>query len=69
MRETTDMLHEKIEEIERLRIQKQVDDRERAIKVKSLVGEVRLHSVRDGQRIHELVIMKERKRLGRLLRS
>ena len=43
MRETTEMLHEKIEEIERLRIQKQVDDRERAIKVKSLVGEVRLY--------------------------
>jgi hypothetical protein len=43
VRETTDMLHEKIEEIERLQIQKQVDDRERAIKVKSLVGEVRLY--------------------------
>ena len=43
VRETTDMLHEKIEEIERLRIQKQEDDRERAIKVKSLVGEVRLY--------------------------
>jgi hypothetical protein len=38
----TEMLREKMEEVERLRIQKQVDDRERAIKVKSLVGEVSL---------------------------
>jgi hypothetical protein len=41
-RETTEMLREKMEEVERLRIHKQVDDRERAIKVKSLVGEVSL---------------------------
>jgi hypothetical protein len=37
---TTEMLREKMEEVERLRIHKQVDDRERAIKVKGLVGEV-----------------------------
>jgi hypothetical protein len=41
-RETTDMLREKMEEVERLRINKQVDDRERALKVRSLVGEVSL---------------------------
>ncbi|KAH9960882.1 hypothetical protein BC827DRAFT_1267925 [Russula dissimulans] len=35
---TTEMLREKMEEVERLRICKQVDDRERAIKVKSLAG-------------------------------
>ena len=39
---TTEMLREKVEEVEHLRIHKQVDDRERAIKVKSLVGEVSL---------------------------
>jgi hypothetical protein len=39
-RETTEMLREKMEEVERLRMYKQVDDRERAVKVKSLVGEV-----------------------------
>ncbi|KAH9964379.1 hypothetical protein BGW80DRAFT_1123583, partial [Lactifluus volemus] len=38
-RETTEMLREKMEEVERLRVYKQVDDRERAVKVKSLVGE------------------------------
>ena len=43
VRETTEMLHEKMEEVERLRIRKQVDDKERAIKVKSLVGEVSLY--------------------------
>ncbi|KAH9987317.1 hypothetical protein BJV74DRAFT_842440 [Russula compacta] len=35
-RETTEMLREKMGEVEHLRIHKQVDDRERAIKVKSL---------------------------------
>jgi 50S ribosomal subunit-associated GTPase HflX len=39
-RETTEMLREKMEEVERLRMYKQMDDRERAVKVKSLVGEV-----------------------------
>ena len=43
VRETTEMLREKMEEVERLRINKRVDDRERAIKVKSLVGEVSLN--------------------------
>jgi hypothetical protein len=42
VRETAEILHEKMEEVERLRIQKQADDRERAVKVKSLVGEVSL---------------------------
>jgi len=37
-RETTEMLREKMEEVERLQIHKQVDDRERAIKMKRLVG-------------------------------
>jgi len=41
-RETTEMLREKMEEVERLRIHKQVDDMERAVKVKCLVGEVSL---------------------------
>lgn len=48
VRETTEMLHEKMEEVERLRIQKQMDDTERAVKVKSLVGEV--SSIRDRNR-------------------
>ncbi|KAI9439931.1 hypothetical protein H4582DRAFT_1561555 [Lactarius indigo] len=38
-RETTDMLRDKMQEIERLRVYKGVDDRERAVKVKSLVGQ------------------------------
>ncbi|KAH9063885.1 hypothetical protein EDB87DRAFT_1600874 [Lactarius vividus] len=38
-RETTDMLRDKMQEIERLRIYKGVDDRERAVKVKSLRGQ------------------------------
>lgn len=42
VRETTEMLREKMEEVERLRIKLQVDDKERATKVKSLVGEVSL---------------------------
>ena len=41
-RETTEMLRERMEEVERLRIHKRLDDRERAMKVKSLVGEVSL---------------------------
>ncbi|KAI0303583.1 hypothetical protein B0F90DRAFT_1916580 [Multifurca ochricompacta] len=40
-RETTEMLREKMEEVERLRVYKQMDDRERAVKVKGLVGEKR----------------------------
>jgi len=43
VREATEMLREKMEEVERLRIKLQVDDRERAIKVKGLVGEVSLY--------------------------
>ena len=39
-RETTEMLREKMEEVERLRMYKQVDDRERAVKVKGLIGGV-----------------------------
>jgi hypothetical protein len=65
-RETTEMLREKTEEVERLRIHKQVDDRERAIKVKGLVGEVSLYMY-DIIGAHELH-MKE-KRFGRILRS
>jgi hypothetical protein len=42
-RETTEMLREKMEEVERLQIHKQVDDRERAIKMKRLVGRVGLY--------------------------
>jgi len=43
-RETTEMLREKMEEVERLRIYKQVDDRERTIKVKSLARGVSLRA-------------------------
>jgi hypothetical protein len=39
-RETTELLREKMDEVERLRMYKQVDDRERAVKVKTLTGEV-----------------------------
>ena len=39
-RETTDMLRDKMQEVERLRVHKGVDDRERAVKVKSLNGQV-----------------------------
>jgi hypothetical protein len=39
-RETTDMLRDKMQEVERLRLYKGVDDRERAVKVKSLNGQV-----------------------------
>ncbi|KAH9178136.1 hypothetical protein EDB89DRAFT_1901729 [Lactarius sanguifluus] len=42
-RETTDMLRDKMHEIERLRVYKGVDDRERAVKVKKLVGQVSSH--------------------------
>ncbi|KAI0264379.1 hypothetical protein BC834DRAFT_882798 [Gloeopeniophorella convolvens] len=38
-RETTEMLREKMEEVERLRAYKQMDDRERVLKVKGLVGD------------------------------
>lgn len=38
-RETTDMLRDKMQEVERLRVYKGVDDRERAVKVKGLVGQ------------------------------
>ena len=44
VRETTEMLRAKMEEVEHLRIQNQADDRERADKVKSLVGEVSLYA-------------------------
>ena len=44
-RETTDMLRDKMQEIERLRVYKGVDDRERAVKVKSLVGRVSQHAL------------------------
>ena len=37
-RETTDMLCQKMEEVESLRMQKQADDRERTLKVKSLTS-------------------------------
>jgi len=43
VRETTERLRETMEKVERLRIKKQIDDRERAVKVKSLVGEVSLY--------------------------
>jgi hypothetical protein len=39
-RETTDMLRDKMQEVERLRMHKGVDDREGAVKAKSLVGQV-----------------------------
>lgn len=39
-RETTDMLRDKMQEVERLRVHKGVDDRERAVKAKSLNGQV-----------------------------
>ncbi|KAH9003018.1 hypothetical protein EDB86DRAFT_2799375 [Lactarius hatsudake] len=42
-RQTTDMLRDKMQEIERLRVYKGVDDRERAVKVKRLVGQVSSH--------------------------
>ncbi|KAI0254969.1 hypothetical protein BJV78DRAFT_807863 [Lactifluus subvellereus] len=45
-RETTEMLRGKMEEVERLRMYKQVDDRERTVKVKGLVGEERNRLVR-----------------------
>ncbi|TFY78056.1 hypothetical protein EWM64_g5956, partial [Hericium alpestre] len=38
-RETTDMMRDKMDEIERLRALKQADDRERAVKIKGLSGE------------------------------
>jgi hypothetical protein len=38
-RETTEMLREKAEEVETLRLQKGTDDRERALRVRDLVGE------------------------------
>ncbi|KAI0254964.1 hypothetical protein BJV78DRAFT_1279588 [Lactifluus subvellereus] len=47
-RETTEMLRGKMEEVDRLRMYKQVDDRERTgtVKVKGLVGEGRNRLVR-----------------------
>ena len=39
-RETTDMLRDKMQEVERLRMHKGVDDREGAVKAKNLVGQV-----------------------------
>jgi hypothetical protein len=66
-RETMEMLREKTEEVERLRIDKQVDDRERAIKMKGLVGGVSLYMY-NIIGAHELC-MKEGKLLGRILRS
>ncbi|KAH8994985.1 hypothetical protein EDB92DRAFT_251924 [Lactarius akahatsu] len=44
-RETTDMLRDKMQEIERLRVYKGVDDRERAVKVKRLVGQKRFNRI------------------------
>ncbi|KAI9511832.1 hypothetical protein F5148DRAFT_202508 [Russula earlei] len=41
VRETNEMLREKMEEVERIRIHKQADDRERSIKMRSLVGKER----------------------------
>ncbi|KAA1467616.1 hypothetical protein DENSPDRAFT_832723 [Dentipellis sp. KUC8613] len=38
-RDTTEMLREKMDEVERIRMHKQADDRERALKVKGLTGE------------------------------
>jgi hypothetical protein len=66
-RETMEMLREKTEEVERLRVHKQLDDRERAIKMKGLVGQVSLYMY-DIIGAHELC-MKEGKLLGRILRS
>lgn len=42
-RETTDMLRDKMQEIERLRALKGVDDREGAVKAKGLVEQVSLY--------------------------
>ena len=42
-RETTDMLRDKMQEIERLRVLKGVDDREGAVKAKGLVEQVSLY--------------------------
>lgn len=68
-RETTVMLREKVEEVERLRIHKQVDDRERAVKVKSLGKEVSLYTY-ETISAHELGMMKGGRRLSRrILRS
>ncbi|KAI9461593.1 hypothetical protein BJY52DRAFT_1117071, partial [Lactarius psammicola] len=44
-REITDMLRDKMQEVEQLRVYKGVDDRERAVKVKSLVGQVSPHTL------------------------
>ena len=41
-RQTTKILHDKMQEVERLRVHKGVDDRERAVRVKSLNGQVSL---------------------------
>ncbi|KAI0319217.1 hypothetical protein OF83DRAFT_838089 [Amylostereum chailletii] len=41
-RETTEMLRLKAEEVEHLRVVKGTDDRERAVKIRELVGDVRL---------------------------
>ncbi|KAI0043828.1 hypothetical protein FA95DRAFT_1562910 [Auriscalpium vulgare] len=38
-RDTTEMLREKMEEVENVQLHKQADDRERAIKIKNLAGE------------------------------
>ena len=43
-RETTKMLHEKMEEVDSLRAHKKVNDKERAIKVKRPVGHVSEHN-------------------------
>ena len=43
-RETTEMLRDKMDEVERLRMMKQADDREGAVKMKALVGEVSILS-------------------------
>jgi hypothetical protein len=42
-RETTDMLRDKMQEVERLRVHKGVDDREGTVKAKSLVAQVSLY--------------------------
>jgi NAD+--asparagine ADP-ribosyltransferase len=43
-RETTKMLHEKMEEVDSLRTHKKVNDKDRAIKVKGSVGHVSEHN-------------------------
>ena len=50
-RETTDMLRDKMQEVERLRAHKGVDDREGTVKAKSLVAQVSL----DGSVVERIV--------------